>query len=65
MEAKKKINIRVYTFRRLPCGLAVKNPPANAGDAGWIPGSERSPGERKGKPLQYYCLGNLGNIMDR
>ena len=24
---------------------AVKNPPANAGDAGLIPGSERSPGE--------------------
>ena len=23
-----------------------------AGDAGWIPGSGRSPGERNGKPLQ-------------
>ena len=28
-----------------PCGLAVKNPPANAGDTGSIPGSGRSPGE--------------------
>ena len=39
----------------------VKNPPANAGDAGnvgLIPGSERSPGEGNGNPLQYSCLGN-------
>ena len=40
----------------------VKNPPANAGDGGLIPASERSPGERNGNPLQYSCLGNL---MDR
>ena len=36
----------------------VKKPPANAGDAGSIPGSERSPGEGNGNPLQYSCLGN-------
>jgi len=36
----------------------VKNPPANAGDAGSIPESERSPGEGNGNPLQYSCLGN-------
>ena len=36
----------------------VKNPPANAGDTNWIPGSERSPGEGNGNLLQYYCLGN-------
>ena len=39
----------------------VKNPPANAGDAGEegsIPGSGRSPGEGNGNPLQYSCLGN-------
>ena len=39
----------------------VKNLPANAGDfrdASLIPGSGRSPGEGKGKPLQYSCLGN-------
>ena len=36
----------------------VKNPPANAGNAGSIPGSERSPGEEKGNTLQYSCLGN-------
>ena len=28
-----------------PGGLAIKNPPANAGDAGSIPSSGRSPGE--------------------
>ena len=34
----------------------VKNPLANAGDAGSIPGSGRSPGEGNGNPLQYSCL---------
>ena len=33
--------------------LMVKIPPANAGDAGSIPGSGRSPGGGKGNPLQY------------
>ena len=42
-------------------GSAVKNPPANTGDTG-IPGSERSPGEGNGNPLQYSCL---KNSMDR
>ena len=35
------------------------NPPANAGDRGSIPGSERSPGEGNDNPLQDSCLGNL------
>ena len=30
----------------------------NAGDLGLIPGSGRSPGERNGNPLQYFCLEN-------
>ena len=34
----------------------VKNPPANAGDTGLIPGSGKSPGEANGNPLQYSCL---------
>ena len=38
--------------------LEVKNPPANAGDVGLIPGSGRSPGEGHGNPLQYYSLEN-------
>ena len=40
----------------------VENPPVNAGDAGSIPGSGRSPGGGHGHPLQYSCL---GNPMDR
>ena len=34
----------------------VKNLPANAGYMGSIPGSEKSPGEGNGNPLQYGCL---------
>ena len=44
-----------------PDGSVVKNPPANAGDAGnlgSIPGSKRSHGEGNGNPLQYSCLEN-------
>ena len=43
----------------------VKNPPADAedaGDLGLIPGVERSPGEGNGNPFQYSCL---ENSMDR
>ena len=36
----------------------VNNQPANAEDAGSIPGSVRSPGEGNGNPLQYSCLEN-------
>ena len=36
----------------------VKNPPANAGDAGSIPGSGRCPGVGNGNPLQYSCPEN-------
>ena len=36
----------------------VKNPPANAGDTGSVPGSGRSPGEGNGNLLQYPYLGN-------
>ena len=39
-------------------GSVVKNPPANAGDAGSIPELGRSPGEGNGNSLQYSCLGN-------
>ena len=41
-----------------PSGLVVKNPPANAGDAGSITRWRRSPGEGNVTPLQYSCLGN-------
>ena len=36
----------------------VNNLPANAGDAGLIPGLERSPGEGNDNPLHYSCLEN-------
>ena len=39
-------------------GSALKNPPANAGDSGLVPGFGRSPGEQNGNPLQYSCLEN-------
>ena len=45
-----------------PGGSVAKNPPTNAGDAGSIPVSGRSPGEGNGNPLKYSCL---GNPMDR
>ena len=40
------------------CGSVVKNPHANAGDVGSIPGLERSPGGEHGNLLQYSCLEN-------
>ena len=36
----------------------VKDPPANAEDAGSIPGMGRSPGGGNGNPTQYSCLEN-------
>ena len=45
-----------------PGGSVLKNPPANAGDSGSIPGSGRSPGEGNDNPLKYSCL---ENPMDR
>ena len=43
-------------------GSVVKNPPAKAGDTGWILGLGRSPGEGHDNPLQYSCLENLTGI---
>ena len=48
-----------------PGGTVVKSPPISAGDirdVGSIPGSEGSPGEGNGNPLQY---SSLENPMDR
>ena len=44
--------------RRFIGDSVVKNPPANVGDVGSIPGSGRPHGEGNGNPLQYSCLGN-------
>ena len=39
----------------------VKNPTANAGGIGSIPGSGRSPGGGNGNSLHYSCLGSPMN----
>ena len=41
-----------------PWWLSGKESACKAGDAGSIPGSGRSPGERDGNPLQYSYLEN-------
>ena len=43
-------------------GSHGKESACNAGDQGSIPGSERSPGEGNGNPLQYSCLWNPMDI---
>ena len=53
--------IHIYSFSGFPGGTSVKNPPAdagNAGDVGLISGSGRSPGGGNGNPLKYSCLEN-------
>ena len=47
-----------FTFT-YPSGSEGKESACSAGDPGSIPGLERSPGERNGKPLQYSCLKNF------
>ena len=59
------IHTHTHTHTAPQVELVLKNLPANAGnirDMGWIPGSERSPGEVNGNPLQY---SSLENPMDR
>ena len=45
-----------------PGGSDGKEPACNTGDLGSIPVSGKFPGEGRGYPLQYSCL---GNPMDR
>ena len=47
-----KCDLCSYTYMwAFPVTEVVKNPPANAGDAAYIPGVGRSPGEGRGSPL--------------
>ena len=55
------IHIAIH-WASFPCGSAVKDPPAIAGDAGLIPGLGRFLGEGNNNPVQYSCL---ENPMDR
>ena len=48
----------MYTLSGFPGSSDGKASAYNAGDPGLIPGSERSPGEGNGNPLQYSCLEN-------
>ena len=53
----------MHTFKSASqVALVVKNLPANAGDAGLIPGFRRSPGEKNDNTLQY---SHLEISMDR
>ena len=55
------LNNEVEDDTGFPGGSVVKNLPTNAGDAGdagSIPGSGRSPGEGNGNLLWYSCLEN-------
>jgi len=62
-ETESHCRVLSYMFKESLClTQMIKNPPANAGDRGMIPGSERSPGEKNGNHLQYSCL---ENFMDR
>ena len=45
-----------------PGGSDGKASVCNAGDLGSIPGSQRSPGEGNGNPLQYSYLENLRDM---
>ena len=58
----RKFVIKYELLGGFPDGSAVKNPSANAGEGGLIPGLGRSTGEAKNNPLQY---SRLGNPMDR
>ena len=48
----------LQTNLSFPGDSVVKNPPANTGDTGSMPGRGRVPGEGNGTPLQYSYLGN-------
>ena len=52
---------KYYILRVFPRSSAGKESACNGGDLGSMPGLGRSPGERKGYPLQY---SGLGNSMD-
>ena len=59
---QKLLNLCTMPVFGVSGGSVVKTLPVNAGDAGSVPGSGRSPGEGNSNPLQYSCL---GNPMDR
>ena len=63
MRCIKELNylIKIIYSRDFSGASVVKNPPANVGYEGSIPGF-KIPGEGNDNPLQFTCL---GNTMDR
>ena len=57
-DRKHMLSTVVFAILGFPGGSEVKASAWNVGDLGLIPGSERSPGEGNGNPLQYSCLEN-------
>ena len=53
--------LELQTLWGFPVSSVSKVSACNAGDPGLIPGSERSPGDGGGYPLQYSCLENPMN----
>ena len=54
----RRLELLVARFGDFPTDSVVKNPPANAEDAGLISGSESSPGDGNDNTLRDSCLGN-------
>ena len=46
-----------------PAGSVIKNPSANEGAAGSVPGSGRFPGGGNGVPFQYSCLDGQKSLV--
>ena len=51
-------DILIKSHQGFPYASDGKESACNAGDPGFISGSERFPGERSGYPFQYPCLEN-------
>ena len=58
IKKKKKVMWVQCVIQGFPRCSAVKNPPANAGNEGSVPGLGRSPREGNDNPRQYSCLEN-------
>ena len=56
-EDRETLAVSLKSQGALPGGSDGAESACNAGDPGLIPGWGRSPGEEKGKPLQYPYLG--------
>ena len=58
LQADSQLQYSLISVMGILGGSVVRNPPANAEDAGSIPGLGRSPGVGNGTSFWYSCLGN-------